>query len=436
MPQPLITVLSAHRHPRLRYTLKELGRDLGYQFQLMTDREKWTASSADAKVVYGEAKKGETAWPAHPVLQGADAGAKDLTVDSKEGTPRFFASGEGHDLLACIFFALSRYEEYKAFTPDHHGRFPASESHAQQHGYLERPVVREWATLLADSLRRDFPTLPPPKRRPFTFQPTYDIDILWAWQHRGLRGIGAGIKDFFSGRFGRAWRRFTAPKEQDPFQTLAYIQSLHPRTRPQIFWLLSNGQDRRDTNPYPIPPAQEALIQELAEQSTIGIHPSYHSSDRPELIREEIARLKGIIGRNPLHSRQHFLRFRIPQTYRELQRSAITNDHSMGYADAVGWRAGTNLPFHWYDLERESMTGLLVHPFAAMDGTLKDYLQLSVPEALRKVETLAEDVRPFGGVFPLLWHNSSFSDDYGWAGWREMYEDCIKFLGDEPTVSG
>ena len=203
---------------------------------------------------------------------------------------------------------------------------------------------------------------------------------------------------------------------------------MHPRTRPQIFWLLSDGQDRRDTNPFPTPEKQKELIREWLPHATIGIHPSYHSSDRTELIREEVDRLTAITGRRPLHSRQHFLRFRLPDTYRALRLAAITNDHTMGYADAVGWRAGTNLPFFWYDLEHEKATGLIVHPFAAMDGTLKDYLRLSTSEARQKVASLANGVRPFGGVFPLLWHNSSFSDDYGWAGWQSMYEDCVGIL--------
>ena len=437
MSQPLITVLSAHRHPRLRYILKELERDLGYRFRLMTDREQWNQLAADAKVVYGEGQNDELTWSAHPFMQGAGAGAgaEDLIVDSSVEVPRFFASGEGHDLLACLFYALSRYEEYQPFTADSQGRFPASESHAFHNGYLERPVAREWAGLLAASLSNHFPTLPPPSRRPFAFQPTYDIDILWAWQHRGLRGIAAGARDLLTGHPGRARRRFFSPKEEDPFQTIAFIQSLHPRVRPRIFWLLSDGKDQHDTNPYPVPEEQHGLIRKLHETCTIGIHPSYHSSTKPALIREEAERLKAITGFHPLHSRQHFLRFRLPDTYRELQLAGITNDHSMGYADAVGWRAGTNLPYHWYDLERETATGLIVHPFAAMDGTLKDYLQLSPNEAQLKIRTLADSIRPFGGPFPLLWHNSSFSADYGWAGWKIMYEEVVKELSVLPGLA-
>jgi len=203
---------------------------------------------------------------------------------------------------------------------------------------------------------------------------------------------------------------------------------LHLRQRPQIFWLLADNSDPKDPNPYPVPPAQTALMQQLTESVTHGIHPSYHSIDRPALMAQEADRLQAITGRSPLHSRQHFLRFRLPETYRQLRLAGITNDHTMGYADAIGWRAGTNLPFHWYDLEKEQATGLKIHPFAAMDVTLKNYLGLTPAAAKMEVLRLAESVRPYGGNFALLWHNSSFAPEYGWAGWWEMYVELVSAL--------
>ncbi|MEL7161453.1 MAG: polysaccharide deacetylase family protein, partial [Bacteroidota bacterium] len=266
-------------------------------------------------------------------------------------------------------------------------------------------------------------------RRPaFSFRPTYDIDLLWAWQHRGFRGLGAGLRDLTTGHFSRAWQRFTVPEERDPYRTLSWIISLHPGTRPNIFWLLADNTDHRDPNPFPLPLAQQTLIRELDAVVEHGIHPSYLSMDRPDLFAAERARLYEILGRKPLHSRQHFLRFRLPDTYRHLQLSGIANDHTMGYADAIGWRAGTNLPFYWYDLEKEKVTGLLVHPFAAMDVTLKNYLQLPPLAAQMSVLNLAERLEPYGGDFALLWHNSSFAREYGWDGWKTMYAELVACL--------
>lgn len=441
-----IAVLSSHRHPRLRYILKELGRQLGFRFRLMTDAANWETTAAAAKVSLLPYAGSELAvsWPAHRLLSGSNPTITDLeTTWHEDKFPLFFPTpGAGtfqHDYLAMMFYCLSRYEEYGDFKADAHQRFPASGSHAFQQGYLHLPVVNLWSRTLYESLLEAFPQLPPAKLPAFDFIPTYDIDLLWAWQYRGLRGVGAGMRDFFQGHYLRAWKRFVTPKHQDPYQTLDFLEDLHrahPHLSPIYFWLLADSTDRRDPNPFPVPAGQQELMRELAAKYTAGIHPGYLSSDQPERFREEASRLAKITGVAVRHSRQHFLRFRTPETFRQLRMSGISHDYSMGYADAVGWRAGTNFPYFWYDLEREKATGLTIHPFAAMDVTLKNYLQLDPEAAKQQVLQLAHTIRPFGGPFMLLWHNTSFAEIYGWERWREVYVKLFLDLSAIRTTSG
>lgn len=435
---PIIAVLSAHRHPRLRYTLQELKRDVGWQFRLMTDPEKWAALPAAGKIAYGVSgsETPHLRLPAHSFLQGSAPAATDLDVIERNGLSWFFAAEAGYDLLAMIFFALSRYEEYQPYPPDSHQRFPVSASHAKRNNYLHRPVVREWAANIVAQLQLQFPALPAVKYAPFVFKPSYDIDLLWAWKHRGPRGFAAGIRDFLTGQVKRGWQRFTAPENQDPYLTIPFLEALHSthKLAPIWFWLLAKQYHREDPNPFPIPQQQRLLIQQLAAKHQVGIHPSYSSSDQTDLIRIETERLAEITGRAVRHSRQHFLRFKLPGTFRALRLAGITHDYSMGYAADIGWRAGTNLPFNWYDLEHEEATHLLVHPFAAMDATLKSYLKLSPTAAKKQVLKLAKSAAPFGGDFMLLWHNSSFAEAYGWHGWQEMYEALVRELADMSEV--
>ncbi|TXF91649.1 hypothetical protein FUA23_00255 [Neolewinella aurantiaca] len=444
MPSPtVIPVFSRHRHPRLRYVLKELSRDLGYDLRLMTDPDRWKKAGSGAKVSISVDFEDETylRLPAHPILHGGAPETNDLRVSTKDGVPAFFLVDGIPDYLACCFYALSRYEEYQPFAADAHNRFPAAESHARTNGYLHRPVVREWAAVLDHKLRTVFPELPPTKVHPWRFRPSYDIDILWAWQHRGVRGAAAGFRDLLTGHPARAWKRFTSSPERDPYQSLAILHALHlppgpdeAALNPIWFWLLADNTDRRDPNPYPLPAAQQALIRELSSTNDVGIHPSYRASDSPEILRTEVERLAKLTGRAVRHSRQHFLRFRLPATYRDLRSAGITHDYTMGYADEAGWRAGTNLPFFWYDLEKEEATGLTVHPFVAMDVTLKNYLGLGPEAAVTYTTNLASAVRPFGGDFMLLWHNSSFAEEYGWQGWQQAYADLVMALRNTGNV--
>ena len=169
-------------------------------------------------------------------------------------------------------------------------------------------------------------------------------------------------------------------------------------------------------------------MRRLEQSSTTGLHPSYAASRDPELVGIEKARLEDCLKRPINRSRQHYLRLRIPETYRNLLRHGIRADYTMGYGDGVGWRAGTNQPFPWYDLEKEKETRLRVHPFAAMDVTLRNYLGFTAEEAERAVLSIYTAALPYGGPFMLLWHNSSFAPDYGWEDWKDMYVRLVERL--------
>ena len=451
-----IAVLARHRHPRLRYVLREVGRSLGQKWTLFTDADKWIAAAADVRFTYGVPSPGPraVALPAHPFLAGVAPAGEDLVVRASGGLPCFFAAPHAtdvtaHDLLACIFFQLSRYEEYGSPYRDAHGRYPATASHAVQYGYLRQPVARLMAHQLYAYARARQPRLPAPGSPPYYFQPSYDIDLLWAYQHRGWKGVASGVRDLATGQLRRALARWFRPATADPYNILEDLIGLHRQhqpgpdaslaiptpvaplatdTRPMLFWLLADNKDRRDVNPYPIPPAQIEVMRKLLPFTQSGLHPGYRSSDDPRVLREELLRYRSITGHSPIASRQHFLKFNLPHTYRALHTAGIRHEHSMGYADAIGWRAGTNLPFTWYDLEREEATYFTVHPFAAMDVTLKNYHGYSPAEARREVAWLAEPIRDLGGPFCLLWHNSSFADAHGWAGWKKMYYELVTEL--------
>ncbi|THH41104.1 polysaccharide deacetylase family protein [Neolewinella litorea] len=433
---PVIRVKSAVRHPRLRYVLRLIGDDLGYRFRFENDRSVFGTPTATFTIAYGG--DGPRTLPHHPLVSGRDPAPADTAPSfQKDGLPVFFHTDRGPDLLACIFYTISRYEEYQDFVPDGHGRYTAALSHAGRHGYLYRPVVREWTAQIARQLLAWFPELPPPRRRTLLLRPTYDIDLLWAWHHRGWRGYAALLRDLFSGEVARGVQRLRSGPENDPYNTLDRLEDLHRELgmRATYFWLVARSGCRSDTNPFPIPDDQQKLMRRLESDAENGLHPGYRSSDQPALMVEERVRLEAILGRNVNRSRQHFLRFRLPGTYRELLEAGIREDYSMGYSDDVGWRAGTNLPFTWYDLERERATPLVVHPFAAMDVTLKNYLRLSGADAGARIGQLAAAVKPFGGSFTLLWHNSSFADAYGWAGWWDNYRATLRSLlaaGAEP----
>lgn len=346
--------------------------------------------------------------------------------------PAFFAAGPGYDLpfdvFSAAFYILSRYEEYLPFEPDQHGRYPAQISWLHRNGCLQYPILWEWAKLLGVAIQRKYPRWQP---RPsgYTFAPTYDIDLPWAYRHRGLRGWGRLGLDVINRDWPQVQARWRVQfqGQEDPFFIFLPLRKLHAATgvRPRIFWLLADST-REDTNPsWKLAPYQK-LIQEVSEWSELGIHPSYHSWVSADIIEQNKNRLEEIVGSAITHSRQHFLRLRLPDTYQALLAAGIRHDYSMGFAAAPGYRAGTAVPFRWYDLEREEVTELWIHPFAVMDVTLKQYQGLTAQEATNELDRLQSYCQKEEQPFCTLWHNSSFSALHGWEGWWKVYEGLFR----------
>ncbi len=97
----------------------------------------------------------------------------------------------------------------------------------------------------------------------------------------------------------------------------------------------------------------------------------------------------------------------------------------MGYSDLVGFRAGTSRPFKWFDLTKNEITNLTIHPLAFMDTTLNQSMKYSTLQAIDKIEALYDEVKKFGGEFSFIWHNETIGDYGIWKGWSKVFEHSL-----------
>jgi len=117
--------------------------------------------------------------------------------------------------------------------------------------------------------------------------------------------------------------------------------------------------------------AMKQFFRQLAEKYIIGLHPSYKSSEdesNNKLLIKERDTLSDIIQKPITISRNHYLRFTIPITYRTLIQNGFTDDYSMAYGSINGFRASTSKAFYWFDIEKDESTILLIHPFSFMEA--------------------------------------------------------------------
>jgi hypothetical protein len=159
------------------------------------------------------------------------------------------------------------------------------------------------------------------------------------------------------------------------------------------------------------------------------LHPGYASHARPERIRQEKLRLESMSGLEIRRARQHYLLQRLPDAWEALEAAGIREDHSLGFADRVGFRTGLARPFPAYSVRLERELNLRVHPVHVMEATLARYMGLA-PDAstLQRVLGLAATLEEVEGEFVTLWHNETANDREPWAGWWTFYQEMLRAL--------
>ena len=334
------------------------------------------------------------------------------------------------DPFAAAFYLVTRYEEYLPYMRDRFGRFEAAESFAGRKEFLRKPVVNIWAQKIKDILTKRFPELSFEKRH-YQFIPTIDIDSAYAYKHKGaVRTVGGIVSALSRFEFREILDRIKVilGLRKDPFDTYNYQLWLQKRYQLQpIYFILLADYGSLDKN-LPVTSRHfQVLIKSLADYAQVGIHPSVASNESFSKLKIEIDRLNRILNREITQSRQHFLRLNFPTTYRNLIQLDITDDYAMGYASAPGFRAGICDPFYFYDLDMETVTKLLIHPFQVMEGALKDYMYKTTEQSLAIIKLLIDEVKAVDGTFISLWHNESLSDQKRWEGWRHVYEEMIAY---------
>ena len=361
-----------------------------------------------------------------------DQSPKLIAGDDWAGLPAIFPYAVNQsvvpfDIFSAIFYFVSRYEEYLPFEPDEHHRFRSTESLAFHLGILDKPVVNLWVMefrKVLESLYGDALTFKEPE---YGFIPTIDIDNAWAYAHKGLRRTIGGL---WRDRMNMEARNFRfqvlRDNQPDPYNTYGLINRFHQEAGVSATWFfLVASYGRFDKSISYHNTHFQHLIRKTADESPVGLHPSYASNSAPSLISEEAERLGAITGQPVTRSRQHYLRIHLPDTYRTLSHLGILEDYSMGFADCAGFRAGIASPFRFFDLEENKITSLTVFPFQVMDTCLMNYMKLNPGQAVEKITELVKQVKKVKGTFISLWHNESLSEWKEWKGWSEVYRQLL-----------
>ncbi|MCC5916649.1 MAG: polysaccharide deacetylase family protein [Cryomorphaceae bacterium] len=336
----------------------------------------------------------------------------------------------GFDLLAAMFFCLSRYEEYSDAKRDEHGRFPAKESLAYAMGFLEYPVVDQWRIMLVDHLCQKW-KMDPFKRPEFKVLATVDVDNATAFAHKGFfRTILGLFRSLFVRQRTLPHRlRSLFSVRKDPYYTYEQQWSLVDKYKvPYIHFVLCAALSSHDRSLSPDSDGFRKILRGMKERAFIGWHPSYAAYSNVKALMKEKKTLEGIIDEPVYRSRQHYIRIQFPKTYRQLVKMGIKEDYSMGFPERPGFRAGTSLPFRFFDVEANTVTDLKIFPFPFLDTYYSEKKALSPEKGLKEMKVFADRIKSVNGHLILVWHNRTFSElEKQWQGWVHNFEEMLKY---------
>lgn len=425
----MLLVHVEHPSPRATYIVSHvIGRMLGLPFRMVDDRSTFLAEEGP-RLHYGTSAV-DGAWhvPWTGALERPPVG--DPPLGSAGGLPVLFPAGMSFDLFAAAFFLLSLVDEQRCTARDVHDRVPTKELFVVRAGLADGPWLDRWALDLHHRLRERWPVLPAAHRR-YTHWATVDIDNVLRYGGRPWpRALGATARDLARLRLGAAVERWLVRSEllRDPFlRALDLVEQHAGDTSGVVLFLLLHGGGPNDHAVGPEHwPAELHRFLRHDTSLRIGLHPSYSTSTDRARLEAEVATYERRLQPRARVSRQHFLRWRLPDTLRQLAAAGFTEEHSLGFADRAGFRAATCTPFPWYDTARETATTLELWPFQAMDSALIERRRSGPGEVVDAIKAMSDLVRDVNGTFVSVWHDRYLSGHREFAPWPSVFGQVIK----------
>ena len=431
-----LLIYSPKSSPRLEYILEFLfGTIIGCQYKVTHELEEFT-NAQGAKINYSKEQHNPNGLNIVPIgmMEEDDLNEYHHAFFNWDNLPVIYKTSTEEipfDIFSASFFLLSRYEEYLDLKLDEFQRFPHTSSIAYKYNFLDRPIIDQWAQRFKKILQSNFPELQFEENE-FQFIPTYDIDIAYSYKHKGLlRNAGGALRDLSRGDLSAIKNRMQVltHSEKDPFDSFEFLDDLHKEHKltPIYFFLLGSG-GKLDKNLSVNNPQFKELIQQISKKYEVGIHPSYRSNDEQHELQTEINRLDTLTSSDITKSRQHYIRFTLPETYKKLIAHGIKEDYSMGYGSINGFRASTSHPFYWFDLDKNEKRDLKVFPFCFMECNSFFEQKQNIKETNKEIAHYIKEVKEVNGTFISVWHNFSLGTYKLWTGWGQLYQDQVSKL--------
>lgn len=326
-----------------------------------------------------------------------------------------------HDVLKQnpdIWDLFTRKEEYLSKKLDEHGRFLFDEKNLLS---TSDPKISRY--LINHGMHVEFP-----ENRKFAVCLTHDVDDIYPPLFHSLLSSVHCVKslDFRDSAAQFLWK--FRGKENSPYLNLSKIMDLEAsyEAKSSFYFIATEADPIRFR--YNI----EDITLHLKEVSDrgweVGLHGGYYSYDKPEEVKKEKKRLESALGKPVLGFRNHYLRFKTPESWEILANAGFRYDSTFGHSNSIGFRNGMCHPFKPYNLNTGKEIDILEIPLVVMDVALFADSK-SFEEAWRCTKNLIDTAASLNGVITLLWHNFVFGCSFR-KDWVRLYEKVLQYCSE------
>ena len=295
---------------------------------------------------------------------------------------------------------FTRKEEYQSGIRDRFDRFPYYASSSRT---VFEPKVSEY-------LNKHGYHFEYPDSRRFAVCLTHDIDEVYtsALQKAvsSLRNLRHGLLSGFSDSIVQMQSK-KMPLWN--FDNILALEEQYDSTSSFYFMAENSGQQ---DYAYQIEDCEQAVGNIIDRGFEVGLHGGHSAYLNPDELKSKKAHLEKVLNKKVVGYRNHFLRFKVPETWEHLHESGFLYDTTFGYADCIGFRNGMCHPFNPYNLLTGKSVEILEIPLTIMDDTLYNYMKLDPRKAWEITRMLIDVVERNNGVLTVLWHNYNFFGDH------------------------
>lgn len=309
-----------------------------------------------------------------------------------------------------IWDLFTKKEEYAKCSHDRYDRFPYYRS---RHRDISVPQVSQM--LIKKGYYCEYPDT-----QPFAVCLTHDIDRVYERFFSKSFEIAKALKAGDLSRVTRITPQLRSKKcPWWNFDEIMALEELYGACSSFYFMALEEGDKEYAY-------AIEDLDQEMCTLQDGGWEVGLHGGcdayrDLPTLKREK-QHLEKVLNRTVTGYRNHFLKFRVPETWELLEQAGFRYDTTLGYPDCVGFRNGMCHPFRPFNLNTDREMEILEIPLAIMERTLLTHMRLTMEQAWEQTEHLLKIVEQHHGVITILWHNDGMTGEP-----LRLYRKILKF---------